>query len=63
MNKEIKAKATSLEKLHKMSADMIALSNQFCRKYPEFDAEVSISHKDFIVVLKIFRPDEQAEEC
>ena len=54
-DQNIKVKAGSLEQLHKITVDLITLSNSFCEKYPEFDAVISISHRDLNVTLQIKR--------
>lgn len=58
-DQSIKIKASSLENLHKIVVDLVALSNNFCSKYPEFNALLSVSHKNLHVTLQINRGENE----
>lgn len=55
MGDGMKVKANSLEELHSMIVEMINLASRYNEKYPEFDIDIEVSHKDLVAGFKVYK--------
>ena len=49
------AKADSLKNLHQIVIDLIALSNMYIRKYPDFAFALTVDHVELTAVYELYK--------
>jgi len=58
MSDGMKVKVNSLEELHTIIVDMMALATKYNEKYPTYDISIEASHEELIAMFKVEKSDE-----